>query len=174
MEKYIEVTNNVSIPSKLKSVREKVVQSTRISAKIGKVIIDGRDIGTVVMPNADLKIFLTASAEIRALRRHKENLESNIDSDYETILKDIKARDYKDSNREIAPLRQACDAILIDSTSMTFDEVCNEIIRLIDERYNVMENFTMNDLSMPKKLRVGDKVSGTVVLVKENTIYLQG
>ena len=168
----IEVTNNVSIPSKIKIVRDKMVEFIRASAMLGKVVIDGRDIGTVVMPNADIKIFLTASAEIRAERRCKENLEAGIESNYDTILEEIKARDFKDSTRDIAPLRQASDAILIDSTSMSFEEVCNEIIRLIDKRLGIMENFTMNDLSMPKKLRVGDRVSGTVVLVKENTIYL--
>lgn len=166
------VTENVSTVAKLKVVRDKMVFFQRESAKKGKVLMDGRDIGTVVFPNADLKIFLTASAEMRAIRRCKENEENGLESDYEKILESIKERDYKDSHREISPLVQAKDAILIDTTNMSIDEVCTKIIKLIEERLNKMEDFKMEDLGMPKKLRVGDKVEGVVVLVKDNTIYL--
>ena len=166
------VTANVSTVAKLKVVRDKMVFFQRESAKTGKVIVDGRDIGTVVLPNADLKIFLTASAEERAKRRFLENKEMGIDIDYETILKEIKERDYKDSNREIAPLKKASDAIELDTTKMTIAEVCNFIIKLIDERLNSMESFEMKELNMPKRLKVGDIVEGEVVSVQDKTIYL--
>lgn len=166
------VTNTVSTPSKLKVVRDKMVYFQRESAKHGKILMDGRDIGTVVIPNADLKIFLTASAEERARRRCKENEEAGLKADYEEVLKDIQSRDYKDSHRALAPLKKADDAILLDTTSMSIDEVCNTIIRLIDERLKKMEDFTMDNLDMPKKLRVGDLVEGTVVSVKDKTVYL--
>ena len=128
------VTNNVSTTAKLKVVRDKMVDFQRESAKEGLILMDGRDIGTVVLPNADLKIFLTADPEIRAIRRCKENALAGIESDYEKILAEIKERDYKDSNREISPLKQADDAILVDTTSMSIEEVCNKIISLIDAR----------------------------------------
>ncbi len=167
-----EVTNNVSTVAKLKSVRDKMVYFQRESAKKGKVLMDGRDIGTVVFPNADLKVFLTASAEMRAMRRCKENEANGLEANYDKILESIKERDYKDSHREIAPLVQAKDAILIDTTNMSIDEVCEAIIKLIKERFDKMEEFNMENLGMPKKLRVGDKIEGVVVLVKDNTIYL--
>lgn len=167
-----EVTNNVSTPSRLKVVRDKMVYFQRESAKHGKIIMDGRDIGTVVVPDAELKVFLTASCEERAKRRCLENEKAGLQSDYEVILKEIRERDYKDSNREIAPLKQAEDAVLIDTTSMSIDDVVNEIIKLINERLNRMEEFTMEKLNMPKRLRVGDRVEGTVVSVQDNTIYL--
>ena len=167
-----EVTNNVSTTAKLKIVRDKMVDFQRESAKYGKILMDGRDIGTVVLPNADLKIFLTASAEVRALRRCKENELLGIENDYETILNDIKVRDYKDSNREIAPLKKAEDAILVDTTQMNIDEVVKEIIKLIDERFLKMEEFMMDSLEI-KKLKVGDVVIGEVVSFGDDkTIYL--
>lgn len=167
-----EVTNNVSTCCKFANVRKLMVKYQRESAKEGKILMDGRDIGTVVLPNADLKIFLTATAEERAKRRCAEIQAKGISAEYETILKEIIARDYKDSHREIAPLKQAEDAISIDTTQLTMDEVANKIIDLINERLGSMEEFKMEDLSLPKKLRVGDQVVGTVVTVKEKTIYL--
>ena len=116
-----EVTNHASQPA-------------RESLKIGKVIMDGRDIGTVVAPNADLKVFLTASAEVRAERRCKENELKGIESNYDVILKEIIERDRKDSTRKIAPLKQANDAILVDTTNLSIEEVINKIIDLINER----------------------------------------
>lgn len=130
----IPVTRNVSLVSSLKRVRDKMVYFQRESAKHGFVLMDGRDIGTVVLPEADVKIFLTASPEERAKRRLKELKEKGISSDYETVLEDIKVRDYKDSHRAIAPLRKANDAIEVDTTEMTIDEVCNRIIQIINER----------------------------------------
>ena len=128
-----EISRNVSTPAKLKRVREKVIEFERMSSH-GKIIMDGRDIGTVVLPNADLKIFLTASNEERARRRFEQNKLMGIESDYNTILKEIIERDKKDSERAIAPLKQAIDAIAIDTTKMSIDEVSNTIIKLINER----------------------------------------
>ncbi|MDE6408579.1 MAG: (d)CMP kinase [Anaeroplasmataceae bacterium] len=167
-----EVTNNVSTCCKFASVRKLMVKYQRESSKEGKILMDGRDIGTVVLPNADLKIFLTATAEERAKRRCAEIQAKGIPAVYEVVLEEIIARDYKDSHREIAPLRQAEDAIPIDTTQLTMDEVANKIIDLINERLGSMEDFKMEDLNLPKKLRVGDQVVGTVVTVKDKTIYL--
>ena len=97
--------------------------------------MDGRDIGTVVLPNADLKVFLTASAEERASRRFKEMTDSSIT--YEQVLEDIKQRDYNDMNREIAPLKQAEDAVLLDTTGMTIDEVKQKLKAMISETEKV-------------------------------------
>ncbi|MCR5786479.1 MAG: (d)CMP kinase [Acholeplasmatales bacterium] len=130
----IPVTRNVSLVSSLKRVRDKMVYFQRESAKHGLVLMDGRDIGTVVLPNADVKIFLTASPEERAKRRLKELVEKGVPSDYETVLEDIKVRDYKDSHRAIAPLTKASDAVEVDTTSMTIDEVCDRIIEVVNER----------------------------------------
>ena len=93
--------------------------------------MDGRDIGTVVLPDADLKVFLTASAEERANRRFKEMTDSSIT--YEQVLEDIKQRDYNDMHRDIAPLKQAEDAVLLDTTGMTIEEVKQKLKALIDE-----------------------------------------
>ena len=128
-----EISRNVSTPAKFKRVRERVIDFERMSSK-GKIIMDGRDIGTVVLPNADLKVFLTASNEERARRRFEQNKLLGIESDYDTILKEIIIRDKKDSERAIAPLKQAPDAILIDTTKLNIEEVSNLIISLINER----------------------------------------
>ena len=128
------VTNAVSTCCKYKTVREFLVKYQRDSALAGQVIMDGRDIGTVVLPDADLKIFLTASPEVRAKRRHDEILAKGGDVEYNVILEEIKLRDYKDSTREISPLKQAQDAILIDTSHLTIDEVVEKISKLIIER----------------------------------------
>lgn len=167
-----EVTNNVSTCCKFAMVRELMVRYQRASAKEGKVLMDGRDIGTVVLPNANLKIFLTATAEERARRRCAEIRAKGIPAEYEVILDEIISRDYKDSHREIAPLKQAEDAIPIDTTQLTMDEVANKIIDLINERLGSMEDFKMEDLVLSKKPRIGDQVVGTVVTITDKTIYL--
>ena len=95
------------------------------------IIMDGRDIGTVVLPDADLKVFLTASAEERANRRFKEMIDSSIS--YEQVLEEIKQRDYNDMHRDVAPLKQAEDAVLLDTTGMTIEEVKQNLKALIDE-----------------------------------------
>lgn len=125
-----EVTRNVSAVSKLKVVRDSMVYLQQQAAVKGCIVMDGRDIGYVVLPNADLKIFLTASIEERAKRRLLEVTNTT----YEEIYNDIKIRDEKDSSREISPLKQAEDAILIDTTSFTIEEVVEKIISLVNER----------------------------------------
>ena len=168
-----EVTNAVSTPSKFKVVRDKMLHYQRESAKHGMILMDGRDIGSVVLPNADLKIFLTASQEERAKRRCLENEGAGINSNYEEILEEIKVRDYKDSHRQIAPLKQASDAILIDTTNMSIDDVCNKIIELINERLYGMEKFDLYSGYDYKELEKGDVVTATVVSIYDDkTIYL--
>ena len=130
----IPVTKNVSLVSSLKRVRDKMVDFQRESAKHGYVLMDGRDIGTVVLPNANCKIFLTAAPEERAKRRLKELEEKSIKCDFNTVLEDIKLRDYKDSHRAISPLKKADDAVEVDTTNMSIDQVCDRIIEIINER----------------------------------------
>ncbi len=125
-----EVSRGASDVAKFGFVRKKLTELQRDMAKSGKVIMDGRDIGTQVLPNADLKIFLTASVDERARRRFEELKSKNFAADLEQIKKEITLRDKQDSEREIAPLAQAPDAILIDSTNMTIEEVVLEILRL--------------------------------------------
>ena len=123
-----EVGNMASASSVYAPVRSKLVALQQELAKTTDVIMDGRDIGTVVLPNADVKIFLTASVECRAKRRFDELVAKGMEADFDKIAKDIKERDYRDSHREISPLKQAEDAILVDSSDMTIDEVVNTII----------------------------------------------
>ena len=130
----VEVTNNVSVPSRIRVVREFLVDYQRIISNARNVVMDGRDIGTVVLPNADLKIYLTASVECRAIRRMKERQEKGVFLSLEETIQEIEARDFKDSTRAISPLKQADDAILIDSSDMSIEEVVNKIIFLVYER----------------------------------------
>ena len=129
-----EVTNNVSVVSKHKLVRDKMASLQRKIASKGKVILDGRDIGYNVLPNADLKIFLTASIDERAKRRYLELIANNVEADLKTLRQEIIERDYEDSNRIHSPLKKAEDAIVLDTTSISMDEVCDIIINLINER----------------------------------------
>ena len=129
-----DVTKHVSIVSKHELVRKEMVRRQQEIGKSGGVIMDGRDIGTHVMPNAEVKIFLLASVDERAERRHRENIEKGIESNLEQIKKDIAARDKLDTEREIAPLRKAEDAIEIDTTSLSIDEVAEKILAIIQER----------------------------------------
>lgn len=122
-----EVGNMASKTSAIPAVREKLLELQRTLAREKDVIMDGRDIGTNILPNADVKIYLTASVEKRATRRYKELLEKGENCVYEEIAQDIKERDERDMNREIAPLKQAEDAILVDSSEMTIDEVVKTI-----------------------------------------------
>ena len=126
-----EVGNMASKTSGYGQVRKKLVELQQQLAKKADVVMDGRDIGTVVLPGADLKVFLTASAEERANRRFKEMTDSSIS--YEQVLEDIKQRDYNDMHRDIAPLKQAEDAVLLDTTGMTIEEVKQKLKALIDE-----------------------------------------
>lgn len=126
-----EVSMGASRVSAIPKVREFLFELQKKIAEENNIIMDGRDIGTVVLPNADLKVFLTASAEERASRRFKEMTDSSIT--YEQVLEDIKQRDYNDMNREIAPLKQAEDAVLLDTTGMTIDEVKQKLKAMIGE-----------------------------------------
>lgn len=125
-----EVGNMASATSVYSAVRTKLVALQQELAKTTDVIMDGRDIGTVVLPNADVKVFLTASVECRAKRRFDELKAKGVDPDFDQIAKDIEERDYRDSHREISPLKQADDAVLVDSSNMTIDEVVAAIIDL--------------------------------------------
>lgn len=116
------------------AVRLKLVDLQRELAKGNNVIMDGRDIGTYVLPDAELKIYLTASVEERAMRRLKELKEKGQTADFEQVKKDIEYRDKNDSEREFAPLKRADDAVLVDSTDMTIDEVKNRILELAKEK----------------------------------------
>lgn len=118
-----DVTNNVSWVSAIAEIREELVAQQRWIAQDGAIIMDGRDIGTVVLPDAELKIFLIASVDERAERRYRENLEKGIDSDFETLKEEIAARDFKDSHREVSPLKAADDAIVFDTTGVTIQGV---------------------------------------------------
>ena len=117
-------------------VREKLLDLQRKLAQTADVIMDGRDIGTCVLPNADLKIYLTASSKTRAERRWKELVARGVDCDIEQIEKDIIDRDTQDMNREVAPLRQADDAILVDTSDMSIDEVVAHLISLANDAKN--------------------------------------
>lgn len=118
-----DVTANVSHIAAIPEIREELVEQQRRIAKDGAIIMDGRDIGTVVLPDAELKIFLIASVEERAQRRFKENQERRIATDFETLKKEIAERDYKDSHREVSPLKPASDAITFDTTGVDIDGV---------------------------------------------------
>lgn len=130
----VEVTEYASPVATIGIVREHLVKLQRKMAESIDVIMEGRDIGTNVFPNADVKIYLDATPEERALRRFKQNKENGIDTPYEEILKNVIDRDYRDSHREIAPLTKAPDAIYVDSTGMTVEEEAEEVIRIIKEK----------------------------------------
>ena len=131
-----EVTEFVSPVATIKIVREHMAQLQREMAKSIDVIMEGRDIGTNVFPNADVKIYLDATPEERAERRFRQNKENGIDIPFEEILKNVKERDYIDSHREIAPLTKAPDAVYIDSTGMTVEEEVEAVIKVIKEKRN--------------------------------------
>lgn len=129
-----EVSMAASNVSSIPEVREFLFDLQRSIAKNNNCIMDGRDIGTVVLPDAKIKIFLTASAEARAERRFKELQEKGQDVQYDVILKEIKERDYQDMNRATAPLKQAEDAVLVDTTEIGLDESIELMINTIKER----------------------------------------
>ncbi len=129
-----QVGNEASVVASYGKVREKLVALQRSMAASSDVIMDGRDIGTVVLPDADVKIYLTASSAVRAERRYKELTEKGAVCDLKKIEEDIKIRDYQDMNREISPLKQAEDAVLVDSSDMTIDQVIEEIISIVEKK----------------------------------------
>ncbi len=120
--------------SAVPEVRAFLFDLQRDIAKRNSCIMDGRDIGTVVLPNAQVKIFLTASPEERAMRRYKELIEKGSEVDYKEVLEDLVQRDYNDSHREIAPLKPAEDGVILDTTGLNLEETINEIIRIIKEK----------------------------------------
>ena len=130
----IEVTANVSRVAAIGAVREAMVAQQRRMGESGGVLMDGRDIGTVVFPNAQLKIFLTASVEERALRRYKELMAKGQDVDLAQLKEDIASRDKQDSERAISPLRQAEDALLLDTSHMNIEQVTAKILHLVEEK----------------------------------------
>ncbi len=123
-----EVGNMASKTSAYKMVRATLLDLQRDLAKTANILMDGRDIGTNVLPNADLKIYLTASSKVRAERRYKELVEKGVEADFDKIEEDIIIRDRQDMEREIAPLKQAEDAVLVDSSDMTIEEVVDAIV----------------------------------------------
>lgn len=134
------VSGNVSYIAKYKEIRLALVDQQRQMAENSSVIMDGRDIGTYVLPNADVKIYQIASVECRAQRRYKENQEKGIACTYEDIVNDVKTRDYIDSHRDFAPLSKAVDAIEIDTSDMTIDEVVEAILNIINKKEEELAN----------------------------------
>lgn len=133
----MEVSNHVSPIATLGFVRQAMVAQQQQMGQGGGVVMDGRDIGTVVFPNAELKIFVTASAEVRAQRRFDELKEKGMEADYEAILKNVQERDYIDSHREVSPLRQADDAILLDNSHMTIAEQKQWLMQQFEKAVNL-------------------------------------
>ena len=135
-----EVSSNVSYIASYKDIRLELVDQQRELAKTESVIMDGRDIGTYVLPNADLKIFQIADLRKRAERRYIENIEKGIKCSLDDVIKDLEKRDFIDSNRAFAPLSAASDAIVLDTSDMTIFEVVTAIGKLIEEKLGLTEN----------------------------------
>lgn len=130
----LEVSNHVSQIAAIPFVREAMVAQQQRLGKNKAVVMDGRDIGTVVFPEAELKVFVTASAEVRAQRRYDELKEKGMPADFNDILKNVEERDYIDSHREVSPLRKAPDAIELDNSHMTIAEQSDWLMKLVKER----------------------------------------
>lgn len=128
-----EISMAASSVSALGCVRSFLLETQRSVAKANNVIMDGRDIGTVILPDADVKIFITAKPEIRAKRRYDELIAKGIDANFEDVLNDLNTRDYNDSHRKESPLKQADDAILLDTSDYDFEQSVNAVIRLIEK-----------------------------------------
>ncbi|MGN0483298.1 MAG: (d)CMP kinase [Lachnospiraceae bacterium] len=129
-----QVSNTASVTSAYPAVRKKLVELQQQLAKETDVIMDGRDIGTCVLPDAPVKIYLTASVETRAMRRYEELKAKGEACDLKEIEKDIEDRDYRDMHRDVSPLKQAEDAILVDSSDLTIDEVVTKILNIVKEK----------------------------------------
>lgn len=130
-----EVTKAVSAVSSVPAVRTRLVDLQRTLADgPGSVVVEGRDIGTVVLPQADLKVFLTASAETRARRRNDQNVASGLPDDYDGVLADVRRRDHIDSTRAVSPLRAAEDAVIVDTSEMTESQVIDHLLHLVQQR----------------------------------------
>ncbi len=135
--RQMKVSNMVSPVSEISMVRRKLVEQQRRLGKEKGVVMDGRDIGTVVFPDAELKIFMTADLEVRALRRQKELMEKNTEVELEEVIENLKSRDNIDSSRADSPLKKAQDAYEIDTSNLTFDEQVNQILDLIKDKVEV-------------------------------------
>jgi CMP/dCMP kinase len=130
-----EVTRAVSAVSAVPAVRRRLVKMQReLAMGEGSVVVEGRDIGTVVLPHADVKFFLTASAETRARRRNDQNIASGLGDDYDAVLADVQRRDHLDSTRAVSPLRPADDAIIVDTSGMSEAEVVTHLVEVVEER----------------------------------------
>lgn len=138
-----DVTDQIRLPemsmyashvSAIPAVRDFLMEMQRACARENSVVMDGRDIGTVVLPDAEVKIFLTADVKERARRRYNELIQRGTPTDFNKILEEMEQRDYKDSHRETAPLRPAEDGVIVDTTSLNFDESCQMILNIIKER----------------------------------------
>lgn len=129
-----QVSGNVSYIASYKPIRLALVDQQRALAKNHSVVMDGRDIGTYVLPDAVVKIYQVASVETRALRRYKENIEKGMNVPLDDIKQELEKRDYIDSHRDFAPLRQADDAILLDTSFMTIEEVVAQVLQIVDAK----------------------------------------
>jgi cytidylate kinase len=130
-----EVTKAVSAVSSVPSVRTRLVELQRtLASGPSSVVVEGRDIGTVVLPDADVKVFLTASAETRARRRNDQNVAAGLPDDYAGVLADVRRRDHLDSTRAVSPLRAASDALLVDTSEMTESDVIAHLLQLVKQR----------------------------------------
>jgi len=130
-----EVTRAVSAVSSVPAVRSRLVDlQRRMADGGGNVVVEGRDIGTVVLPDAPVKIFLTASAETRARRRNDQNVAAGLADDYDGVLADVRRRDHLDSTRAVSPLRVASDAVIVDTSDMTEEEVITHLLELVKQR----------------------------------------
>ena len=141
-----DVTDQIRLPemsmyashvSAIPEVRSFLMEMQRSCARKSSVVMDGRDIGTVVLPDAEVKIFLTADVRVRAQRRYKELLQRGTPAEFETILAEMEQRDYQDSHRETAPLLPADDGVIVDTTELDFDRSCEKILEIIRERVGV-------------------------------------
>jgi len=129
------VTRAVSAVSSVPAVRARLVELQRaMSAGPGSVVVEGRDIGTVVLPDAPAKIFLTASAEARARRRNDQNVAAGLTDDYDAVLADVRRRDHLDSTRPVSPLRAASDAVVVDTGDMSEEQVIARVLDLVEQR----------------------------------------
>jgi cytidylate kinase len=126
----------VSYISELAFVREKLVELQQKMGEEKRIVMDGRDIGTVVFPNAELKIFMTASSKVRAQRRYDELVGKGHDVTFDEVIENIEKRDYIDQNREHSPLKQADDAIVLDNSNLTREEQLNWVLKLIEEKFS--------------------------------------
>lgn len=135
-----EVTGAVSAVSAAPAVRARLVDLQReLASGSGHVVVEGRDIGTVVLPDADVKIFLTASAETRARRRNNQNVASGLTDDFPAVLAAVQRRDHLDSTRAVSPLRPADDAVIVDTSAMTQDEVVSHLVQLVAQRTKAVQ-----------------------------------